>query len=129
MCPNFTLLQDLRKLKTSNNIDINKGDNSKINNKKLFLLGLLGIIFLIFNCILVTSFYGIYPNSVSKIEINTIFSIIGTFPFVLILSLIGACLRKKGCKKISRLFEPVVFSCNDIKTIKNNKNNNIQQTS
>ena len=45
--------------------------------KKITLIyGLIGIIFLIFNCILVTSFCGIYSNSVGGLVLNTFLSII-----------------------------------------------------
>ena len=41
------------------------------------IYGIFGIIFLIFNCVLVTSFCGIYPNSIGNLVLNTIVSIIG----------------------------------------------------
>lgn len=72
-------------------------------------IDILGMIFLIINCILVTSFCGIYENSISKLGINITFSIIGYLTYYFILYLLKKyCGNKTECfKYLQNLFNPV----------------------
>ena len=86
-------------------------DNYK---KSIYIYGISGILFLIFNWILVTSFCGIYPNSIGSLTLNTFISMIGEFVISAIFYLIGSTLRFYSLKKekqilyyISRLFNPI----------------------
>ena len=87
------------------------------------------MIFLIINCILVTSFCGIYENSTSKLGINITFSIIGYLTYYFILYLLKKyCGNKTDCfKNLSNLFNPV-YEENKSITNSNNPiiNNGIQ---
>ena len=95
------------------------------------IIDILELLFLIFNFILVSSFCGIYVNSVSKLGINIIFSIIGYFFIGLIVYLLKKYCGKK-IKKISNLFYPFddkieeeeYNNNNNINTSNNNINNN-----
>jgi hypothetical protein len=94
----------------------------KYFEKATYIYGAFGIIFFVFNCVLLTSFCGIYPNSVSKLAINTIVSIIGSSVIIIIFYLIGVIIRYFSLKNedemlyiISRIFNPLNLSCNDIK--------------
>ena len=87
----------------------------------IIIYGIIIILFLIFNCILVSSFCGIYINSDSKLAINVIFSIFGANFFALIFYLFGALLKKKLLSEkisgflfiISNFFNPLNLSFND----------------
>ena len=92
--------------------------------KASYIYGTVGLIFLIINCLLVTSFCGIYPNSVSKLTVNTVVSIIGSCFLISIFYLIGVILRRYSIDSdsellyyISRLFNPLHLSYRDIKKI------------
>ena len=99
------------------------------------IIDILELLFLIFNFILVSSFCGIYVNSVSKLGINIIFSIIGYFFIGLIVYLLKKYCGKK-IKKISNLFYPFddkieeeeeeYNNNNNINTSNNNINNNLE---
>ena len=97
-------------------------EEEKYFAKATYIYGAFGIIFFVFNCVLLTSFCGIYPNSVSKLAINTIVSIIGSSVIIIIFYLIGVIIRYFSLKNedemlyiISRIFNPLNLSCNDIK--------------
>ncbi len=114
-------------------------------NKRILIYGLIGILFLIFNCILVTSFCGIYSNSVGGLVLNTFLSIIFSTLIRILYFLIGVILRFYSLKKnsetmynISRLFNPLNLSWEGLKKlsfpgIKNicnkNKPNNVEEKS
>ena len=99
--------------------------NSKFKRsfKKITLIyGLIGIIFLIFNCILVTSFCGIYSNSVGGLVLNTFLSIIFSTLIRILFFLIGVILRFFSLKNdsetmynISRFFNPLNLSLKELK--------------
>ena len=86
---------------------------------------------------MVTAFCGIYPNTVSKLALNTFVSIIGSCVLISLFYLLGVILRKMSIEKeseilynISRLFNPLHLSCTDIQKMiftnkknENNKNN------
>ena len=85
---------------------------------KYIIYGIIGLLFLIFNLILVTSFCGIYPNSSNKLGINVIFSILGSSIFTLLFYAIGACSKKlvcleknKVCFYCLKIFNPLNISC------------------
>ena len=88
---------------------------------KIIIYGFLIIIFLIFNCLLVTSFSGIYINSNSKLAINIIFSIVGSNFLALFFYFLGNLLGKISLNEkicgtlfnISKFFNPLNLSCND----------------
>ena len=88
-------------------------DNHKIIMKtRAIIYGILGIIFLIFNCILVTSFCGVYSNSVGGLILNSLMSILlSSIILRLIYFFLAAYLRYYSIKNnkeciynISRLF-------------------------
>jgi len=88
------------------------------------IYGIFGIIFLIFNCVLVTSFCGIYPNSIGNLVLNTIVSIIGACFLTIIFYLIGVILRYFSLKNknelmynISRFFNPLQLTCKDLQNM------------
>ena len=73
----------------------NKIDNYKKTMETITkVYGIIGIIFLIFNCILVTSFCAVYSNSVGGLTLNTFMSILfSSIILRLMYFLIGAILR------------------------------------
>ena len=113
-----TLLYDylkevINKKSKSPNFDVNKCIMCKY-----IIYGIIGLLFLIFNLILVTSFCGIYPNSSNKLGINVIFSILGSSIFTLLFYAIGALSRKlfcldkyKACFYCVKMFNPLNISC------------------
>ena len=70
---------------------------------------ILGMILLLLNCILVTSFCGIYENSISKLGINITFSVIGYLIYCFILYLLKKYCTKKTewFRNFANLFNPV----------------------
>ena len=87
---------------------------------KILVYGSLGTVFLVFNCIFVTSFCGIYSNSKGELFINTTVSIIISTIVRILFFLIGVILRYYSFKrnnetlyKISRLFNPLNLSCEE----------------
>ena len=86
--------------------------------KRILIYGIIGVLFLIFNCILVTSFCGVYSNSVGELILNTFVSMILSSIIIRILFfLIGVILRYYSFKRnselmynISRLFNPLNLS-------------------
>ena len=86
--------------------------------KRIRIYGVIGVLFLIFNCILVTSFCGVYSNSVGELILNTFVSMILSSIIIRILFfLIGVILRYYSFKRnselmynISRLFNPLNLS-------------------
>ena len=86
--------------------------------KRIRIYGVIGVLFLIFNCILVTSFCGVYSNSVGELFLNTFVSMILSSIIIRILFfLIGVILRYYSFKRnselmynISRLFNPLNLS-------------------
>ena len=101
----------------------NLNSRFKRSFKKITLIyGLIGIIFLIFNCILVTSFCGIYSNSVGELVLNTFLSIIFSTLIRILFFLIGVILRFFSLKNdsetmynISRFFNPLNLSLKELK--------------
>ena len=101
----------------------NLNSRFKRSFKKITLIyGLIGIIFLIFNCILVTSFCGIYSNSVGGLVLNTFLSIIFSTVIRILFFLIGVILRFFSLKNdsetmynISRFFNPLNLSLKELK--------------
>ena len=88
------------------------------------LYGILGTILLLLNCILVTSFCGIYENSISKLGINITFSVIGYLIYCFILYLLKKYCTKKTewFRYIENLFNPVY---EDNGNVTNTSNNNL----
>ena len=90
----------------------------KTFRKRILIYGIIGVLFLIFNCILVTSFCGVYSNSVGELILNTFISMILSSILIRILFfLIGVILRYYSFKRnseliynISRLFNPLNLS-------------------
>ena len=112
---------------------------------KIMIYGISGFFFLLFNCIVVTSFCGIYSNSVGELILNTFVCIILSSIVVrLIFYSIGVILRYYSFKNdseilynISRLFNPLHVSLNEFEEIvcgiyntceknTNNKNQNFK---
>ena len=112
---------------------------------KIMIYGIFGFFFLLFNCIVVTSFCGIYSNSVGELILNTFVCIILSSIVVrLIFYSIGVILRYYSFKNdseilynISRLFNPLHVSLNEFEEIvcgiyntceknTNNKNQNFK---
>ena len=101
--------------------------NIRYNKKMVWrirIFGLISILFLIFNCILVTSFCGVFSNSDDELFLNTFMSILLSTIIRAIFFLIGAILRFFSLKKdseimynISRLFNPLYFSYEDLKNM------------
>ena len=93
--------------------------------KRILIYGVIGVLFLIFNCILVTSFCGIYPNSVGELILNTFVSMILSSIIIRILFfLIGVILRYYSFKinseimyNISRLFNPLNLSMEEFEAM------------
>ena len=93
--------------------------------KRILIYGDIGVLFLIFNCILVTSFCGIYPNSVGELILNTFVSMILSSIIIRILFfLIGVILRYYSFKRnseimynISRLFNPLNLSMEEFEAM------------
>jgi hypothetical protein len=90
--------------------------------KATYIYGLSGLVFLIINCVLVTSFCAIYPNTISKLVVNTIISIIGSCVLICLFYLLGVILRKFSISNeseimynISRLFNPLHLSWAEFK--------------
>ena len=81
-------------------------DNYRIiMNKRAIIYGIIGIIFLIFNCILVTSFCGIYSNSVGGLILNSFMSIlISSILLRLAYFFLGAYLRYSSIRKNSEFW-------------------------
>ena len=105
--------------KNKNNSEQNNLKNIRLSKGRIFIYGFLSLLFLIFNCILVTSFCAVYPNSVSKLGINVISSIFGSWAAGLIFFIFGACIRKSSLQKkkktlfnFSKIFNPMNLSCN-----------------
>lgn len=101
----------------SHNLSDTNNNFRRSMEKKKLIYGLIGILFLIFNCILVTSFCGIYSNSVGGLVLNTFLSIIFSTLIRILYFLIGVILRFYSLKKnsetmynISRLFNPLNLS-------------------
>ena len=129
--------KDLTELKHQFGLEISKCLKDKSFQKAAYIHGICGLFFLIFNCFLVTAFCGIYPNTVSKLALNTFVSIIGSCVLISLFYLLGVILRKMSIEKeseilynISRLFNPLHLSCTDIQKMiftnkknENNKNN------
>ena len=99
----------------------NNTELKRTMNKRILIYGLIGILFLIFNCILVTSFCGIYSNSVGGLVLNTFLSIIFSTLIRILYFLIGVILRFFSLKKnsetmynISRLFNPLNLSWKEL---------------
>jgi hypothetical protein len=90
--------------------------------KATYIYGFSGLAFLIINCVLVTPFCAIYPNTVSKLVVNTIVSIIGSCVLICIFYLLGVILRRFSIIKkseimynISRFFNPLHLSWAELK--------------
>ena len=123
--------KDLTELKHQFGCEISKCLKDKTFQKAAYYYGINGLIFLIFNCFLVTAFCGIYPNTVSKLTLNTFVSIIGSCVLISLFYLVGVILRKFGIEKeseilynISRFFNPLHLSFTDVqKMIFNNQKN------
>ena len=113
----------------------NPEESHEINNKttiyakkmkiKILIYGIIGILFLIFNCILVTSFCGIYSNSDDELFLNTFVSIIISTIVRILFFLIGVILRYYSFKNnsetmynISRLFNPLNLSLEELENMK-----------
>lgn len=106
---------------------INKQDKYKNKEiyKNIIIFGSISTGFLIFNCVLVTHYCGIYPNSVWRLVLNTFISFIITSIIYLLFYLIGAFLRFKSLEKnseimynISRFFNISNLSLDDITKMK-----------
>ena len=105
----------------SHNLSDTNNNFRRSMEKKKLIYGLIGILFLIFNCILVTSFCGIYSNSVGGLVLNTFLSIIFSTLIRILYFLIGVILRFYSLKKnsetmynISRLFNPLNLSWEEL---------------
>jgi hypothetical protein len=117
---------------------------NKFRNK-IVVYGIFGFFFLLFNCIVVTSFCGIYSNSVRELILNTfVCMILSSIVVRLIFYSIGVILRYYSFKNdseilynISRLFNPLHVSLNEFEEIvcgiyntceknTNNKNQNFK---
>ena len=112
--------------------DLNRRILDKINennkygsNKKIYIYGIIFTIFLIFNCILVTSFCGVYQNSLGNLILNTLMGVIFTSIIYALFYLVGAILRYYSFKKnseimynISRFFDPLHLSIDEILKMK-----------
>ena len=93
--------------------------------KRILIYGIIGVLFLIFNCILVTSFCGVYSNSVGELILNTFVSMILSSIIIRILFfLIGVILRYYSFKRnselmynISRLFNPLNLSMEEFEAM------------
>jgi len=108
----------------SHNLSDTNNNFRRSMEKKKLIYGLIGILFLIFNCILVTSFCGIYSNSVGGLVLNTFLSIIFSTLIRILYFLIGVILRFYSLKKnsetmynISRLFNPLNLSWEELKKL------------
>ena len=89
--------------------------------KIIVIYGVSGILFLSFNCLLVTCFCGIFDEYVFKLFLNTFMSILFSNVLRALFYLIGAILRYYGLKKnsetvynISRFFNPLYLSIDKI---------------
>ena len=97
---------------------------NKFQNK-IVVYGIFGFFFLLFNCIVVTSFCGIYSNSVGELILNTfVCMILSSIVVRLIFYSIGVILRYYSFKNdseilynISRLFNPLHVSLNEFEEI------------
>ena len=90
--------------------------------KATYIYGFSGLAFLILNCVLVTPFCAIYPNTLSKLVVNTIVSIIGSCVLICLFYLLGVILRRFSIIKkseimynISRFFNPLHLSWAELK--------------
>jgi hypothetical protein len=95
---------------------------------------IIGGVFLFINAIFITSFCGIYPNSVKSLFLNTFVSILMSYIFILIFRSIGVALRYYGLKKqnefiynISRFFNILNLTWNDFMEIICNKKEKKQE--
>jgi hypothetical protein len=95
---------------------------------------IFGGVFLFINAIFITSFCGIYPNSVKSLILNTFVSILMSYIFILIFRSIGVALRYYGLKKqnefiynISRFFNILNLTWNDFMEIICNKKEKKQE--
>ena len=112
---------------------------NKINNKislyvksvklRTFVYAILGFIFLLFNCIFITSYCGIYSNSVLPLLLNIIINSLITCFFIIIFRLIGVALRYFGLKNrnksmfnASRFFNILNLTWDDFKEIISSNN-------
>ena len=83
----------------------------------ILIYAAIGIVFLVFNCVLVSSFCGIYSNSVDELFLNTFMSLLLSNFFRAIFYLIGTVLRYYALRlnsetmyNISRFFNPLHLS-------------------
>ena len=134
-------LRSIRNLNIKNEIHELENKISEYKNcliNATFIYGIFGLVFLVFNCLIVTSFCGIYPNSVSKLGTNTLVSIIGSCVIIILFYLAGVILRRYSLIKeseilynISRFFNPLNLSFEEIKKMKfksaKNENKNNEQ--
>ena len=104
--------------------EYNKYNRGKYRDINIY--GGCGLAFLIFNCILLTSYCGIYENSVGRLILNICMSILLSSIIYILFYLIGAVLRHKSLNKfnseilynISRFFNPLYLSLEDILKMK-----------
>ena len=82
----------------------------KKNINSIVINGTFITFFLTFNCILVTSYCAIYPNSISKLGVNIILSIFNSFFFSFVCYLLGILLKNSFLKKLSKVFNPLNLS-------------------
>ena len=118
-CKNIDIAKEEEKISIKGKELIEEIDNYKVDY--IYLYGSSGLIFLFFNLILLTSFCGNYPNTVIKLFKNTFASMIGSFMLSAFFYLVGVILRYYSLKNkmeilynISRFFNPLYLSCNDI---------------
>ena len=109
---------------------IQERNESKIRNKishyvdnvlkETIIYTVIGVIFLVINIVFITSFCGIYPNSIKSLFLNTFVSILMSCFLILVFRSIGVALRYFGLKKqnelmynISRFFNILNLTWND----------------
>ena len=120
-------------LKTSTTVILENKKNaiknkiSKYGNRhkcEIIIYAIFGSVFLLINTVFITSYCGIYPNSVKPLVINIIFSIFMSCILICIFYSIGVALRYFGLKQkkklmynVSRFFNILNLTWNDFKEI------------
>jgi uncharacterized protein YacL len=113
---NQSIIRDYKERKIGNKI------SDYINNVliKTIVYTVIGTAFLLVNAIFITSFCGIYPNSVISLFVNTLMSILFSCILIVIFRSIGVSLRYFGLKQknelmynISRFFNILNLTWND----------------
>ena len=130
-------------IKTTESV-IQEKKESQIGNKisnyvksvlmETIIYTVIGAVFLVINAVFITSYCGIYPNSVGSLFLNTFMSILMSCVFILIFRSIGVTLRYFGLKQknelmynISRFFNILNLTWDDFIEIIYNKKEKKQE--